>query len=175
VIVTHPMGPRDNVRLVRLLGAIFDRDAQATRLVASIDGAFEQLAAQARTLMRERVLYLVWRKPWMTVSRDTYVSRTLALAGLDTVEIHSDARYPALEDDDAAWRIADRILLSTEPYAFRERDAQALRERLAKPVDLVDGEWTSWYGSRAAIGARALGEWRKALRASPGSCVRRQA
>jgi ABC-type Fe3+-hydroxamate transport system substrate-binding protein len=175
VIVTHPMAPADNARLVRLLGAIFDRDGEAARLAASIDSAFRDLAAQAATLPRERVLYLIWRKPWMAVSSDTYVSRTLALAGLDTVEAASDARYPALDAADPAWERATRILLSTEPYAFRPRDADALRTKLAKPVDLIDGEWTSWYGARAAIGARALREWRGAADAIPGSSARRQA
>jgi ABC-type Fe3+-hydroxamate transport system substrate-binding protein len=175
VIVTHPMAPADNARLVRLLGAIFDRDGEAARLAASIDREFRDLAAQAARLPRERVLYLIWRKPWMTVSSDTYVSRTLALAGLETVEVESDARYPALDDADPAWDRAARILLSTEPYAFRPRDADALRTTLAKPVDLIDGEWTSWYGARAAIGARALREWRGAAGAIPGSSARRQA
>jgi len=175
VIVTHPVAPADNARLVTLLGAIFDRDAKAAELAAAIDGAFESLAADVAAFPRERVLYLIWRKPWMTVARDTYVSRTLALAGLDTVEIASTDRYPRLTDDDPAWRLADRVMLSTEPYAFRERDARALRERLARPVDLIDGEWTSWYGSRAAIGARGLRDWRRARAASPSSCARLRA
>ena len=122
----------------------------------------------ARPLPRERVLYLIWRRPWMTVSRDTYVSRTLELAGFDTVEIASADRYPKLDDEDPAWRHADRILLSTEPYAFRERDAATLRETLGKRVELIDGEWTSWYGVRAGAGARALA----AARAGHGSANR---
>ena len=156
VIVTHPMSPADNARLIVLLGAVFDRDRAAAALAASIESAFDQLASGTASLPRERVLYLIWRKPWMTVSRDTYVSRTLACAGLDTVEIDSGDRYPAVADDDAAWHTVERILLSSEPYAFRERDAAALRDRLEKPVSLIDGEWTSWYGARAASGARGL-------------------
>ena len=156
VVVTHPMGPWDNARLIKLLGAIFDRDARAASLVAEVDASLRALEATARLLPREDVLYLIWRKPWMTVSRDTYISRTLALAGFDTLEIASADRYPKLDDGDAAWRDADRILLSTEPYAFRERDAAALRETLGKSVDLIDGEWTSWYGVRAGAGANAL-------------------
>ena len=156
VVVTHPLGPWDNARLIKLLGTVFDRDAQAESMAADVDESLRALEATARSLPREGVLYLIWRKPWMTVSRDTYVSRTLALAGFDTVEIASRDRYPKLDDGNAAWRDADRILLSTEPYAFRERDAAALRETLGKSVDLIDGEWTSWYGVRAGAGARAL-------------------
>ena len=32
-----------------------------------------------------------------------------------------------------------------------------------KPVDLVDGEWTSWYGSRAISGLAELARFRRAL------------
>jgi hypothetical protein len=112
---------------------------------------------------RERILYLVWRKPWMTVARDTYVAATLARAGWDTVPAESARRYPELAEDDAAWRDADRVLVSSEPFAFRERDARELAMRWKKPAHLIDGEWTSWYGARAIPGLRALAQFRATL------------
>ena len=166
VVVTHPMGPEDNPRLLRLLGAIFRREAAAEALARETTMALEFLDAAAAGLRRERVLYLIWRGPWMTVARDTYVSRTLARAGFDTLPAHGELRYPRLADDDPAWEEADRILLSTEPYAFRERDAVPLRASTRKPVHLIDGEWTSWYGARAAQGLRALGAFRSGLAAT---------
>ncbi|HVF65024.1 MAG TPA: helical backbone metal receptor [Casimicrobiaceae bacterium] len=168
IIVTHPMDPGDNARLFTLLGAVFDRSKEARELIVDTAAALAELDAIARTHPRQTVLYLIWRKPWMTVSRDTYVSRTLARAGFDTVPQSSAVRYPKLGDDDPAWRDADRVLLSTEPYAFRERDAAELRARRAKPVDLIDGEWTSWYGVRAAYGARALANYRRPIAADQG-------
>lgn len=160
VIVTHPLAPVDNRRLYALFGAIFAREAQAEALRRDFDAALAMLDAVAARLPRERVLYLVWKKPWMTVARDTYVSATLARAGLDTLPAAAPARYPEIGDDDAAWRDADRILLSTEPYAFRPRDAAALARATGKTVALIDGEWTSWYGPRAIAGLRALAQWR---------------
>jgi len=61
-----------------------------------------------------------------------------------------------LEADESAWRDVDRILLSTEPFAFREGDRRTLQQQTGRPVALLDGEWTSWYGPRAAPGLRAL-------------------
>jgi hypothetical protein len=66
-----------------------------------------------------------------------------------------------LDDDDAAWTDAQRILLSSEPYAFRQRDARAQRASSGKPVHLHDGEWTSWYGVRAVAGLSALASFRE--------------
>jgi ABC-type Fe3+-hydroxamate transport system substrate-binding protein len=162
VIVTHPLVPEDNRRLYRLLGALFDHALSAQKLIDAFDDALADLASAVNTLPRERVLYLIWRKPWMTVSRETYVAATLARAGLDTVETRSDARYPVVAEDDEAWRDAQRILLSTEPYAFRPRDVEAMQRARDRPAALVDGEWTSWYGVRAIEGLHALARWRTA-------------
>lgn len=161
VIVTHPQAPEDNRRLYALVGAIFDRVEVARALEARLDAALAALARVVAALPRERVLYLIWRSPWMTVARDTYVSATLARAGFDTVPAAVAVRYPVLGDDDLAWRDAERILLSTEPYAFRARDCEALARTTGRRVDLVDGEWTSWYGPRAIDGLAALARMRQ--------------
>jgi hypothetical protein len=58
---------------------------------------------------------------------------------------------------------AQRILLSSEPYAFRERDVREMKERHGKPVALIDGEWTSWYGVRAIEGLKNLATLRARL------------
>jgi len=165
VIVTHPQVPADNARLFALFGALFDRGDAACALARELDAAIAFAHDATRQLPREPVLYLIWRKPWMTVARETYVSATLAQVGWDTVPVTAARRYPEVATDAAAWREAARILLSTEPYAFRERDAHALAAEHGKPALLVDGEHTSWYGSRAIAGLRALAERRAALAA----------
>lgn len=163
VIVTHPLDPIDNPRLYALFGAIFAREREARILEAQFLDALAVLDAAAARQPRERVLYLIWRKPWMTVSRETYVSATLARAGWDTVPAASSRRYPELADDDAAWGDAVRVLAASEPFAFRDRDARELSLRWRKPAHVVDGEWTSWYGARAIAGLRALAQFRTAL------------
>ena len=163
VIVTHPDDPSDNPRLYALLGSIFGREREASAMAADFAAAIAEADLAASRLARERVLYVIWRKPWMTVSRATYVSATLARVGWDTLPAHSEKRYPELADNAQPWRDAERILLSTEPFAFTRRDAQALAQRLRKPVELIDGEWTSWYGVRAIGGLRALTQLRVTL------------
>lgn len=163
VIVTHPQAPADNARLYALLGAIFGRHDEAAALERALDAALQAARTATRALPRERVLYLIWRKPWMTVSRDTYLAATLALVGWDTLPVTAARRYPEVADDAPAWREAQRILLSTEPFAFRASDAQSLAAARDKPVHLVDGEHTSWYGSRAIPGLHALAALRVAL------------
>lgn len=159
VIVTHPHTPADNHRLFGLFGAIFDRHALARDLSRVLDAALDEAVTVTSRLPRERVLYIIWKKPWMTVSPETYIAATLACVGWDVLPVGA-RRYPDFQDDDPAWRRADRILLSTEPFAFRPRDVATLAASTGKPVSLIDGEWTSWYGVRSIEGLRALARFR---------------
>lgn len=169
VVVTHPNAPEDNLALYRLLGGIFHRDHAAEALCARLQG---QLDAIGRVdWPREMVLYLIWMDPWMTVAADTYIARTLATVGWDVPHPPGGdsgaARYPRLAGLDAEAARVDRVLLSTEPFSFRQQHVEELGRRLAgKPVELIDGEWTSWYGSRAIAGLEKLAGFRR-------DCMRR--
>ncbi len=167
VVVTHPLAPLDNLVLYRLLGGVFRREAHAEALCAEFTRAYDDAIAACASLPRRNVLYLSWRKPWMTVSRDTYVSRTLALVGWDTLPTSAPVRYPEVELDGAMLADAEHVFLSSEPYRFRTRDigvVQKLLPRVARcSVHLIDGELASWYGSRAIKGLRELGRLRESL------------
>jgi ABC-type Fe3+-hydroxamate transport system substrate-binding protein len=164
VVVTHPNSPADNPALYRLLGGVFDRAEAAGKMCAQLQGGLDALAGVDWPV--ETVLYLIWKDPWMTVAADTYIARTLALVGWRAPHPPGGpagaARYPRLADLDAEAARVDRVLLSTEPFSFRESHARELRARFAgKPVDLVDAEWTSWYGVRAIEGLRRLAQLRR--------------
>jgi len=171
VIVTDPCAPEDNARLYTLFGAIFGREREASALDAQLRSALARLDAAVASLPRERVLYVIWKKPWMTIARDTYIGATLARAGWDTLPDEAPLRYPEIGDDDAVWTQAERILLASEPFAFRERDARECEARRARPTLRIDAQMTSWYGPRAIAGldylARLRGTLATAARASP--------
>ncbi len=164
VIVTHPCGPEDNLALLDRMTAVFGAEPgvadRAARLAAELRDALAASAAPAGP--GERVLYLIWREPWMTVARDTYIARMLAHVGWRTLPAvdggpSGAARYPVVEPG-APWLAeVERVLLSSEPYRFTDAhraEAQALCPRAR--VQLVDGELVSWYGPRAAAGLRYL-------------------
>ena len=155
VIVTHPLAPEDNLDLYRLLGGIFNANEKAGQLCAAFAREYEATRVLAQS-PPYRVLYCIWKDPWMTVSRDTYIARMLALIGWQQCEIRSDKRYPEFRWDPALVDEVDEILLSTEPYHFTDVHTNALENQLGKPVRLVDGEQLSWYGSRAIAGLAYL-------------------
>lgn len=164
ILVTHPNAPADNLallaQLVAAFGALPGVAARAAALAGELESELARCAGQ--TWPGERVLYLIWREPWMTVARDTYIARMLAQVGWQSwpaVEggAQGAARYPALAGDEPWLAGIDRILLSSEPYRFDASHlplAQALAPRAR--VQLVDGELLSWYGPRAAQGLAYL-------------------
>lgn len=168
VIVTHPCTPEDNLGLYRLFGGIFGCEAAAARLQEGLRGALAQAQAVKAELAPERVLYLIWREPWMTVARDTYISAMLATVGWETLPALEGGavgagRYPAFAWD-AAWLAqVQRVLLSSEPYRFRARHVDEVAALSARPSMLIDGEMASWYGSRVIAGLRYLVELRRGL------------
>jgi ABC-type Fe3+-citrate transport system substrate-binding protein len=157
IVVTHPLGPLDNLDLYRLLGAIFGREAEAERLCQELEHVLAQL--RARPSVPQDVLYLIWRDPWMAVAPDTYIARMLALVGWRTHPLRSGDRYPTVTLEKYAGRL-DRVLLSSEPFHFKERHlAEVGAAAPGAVVSLIDGEMTSWYGSRAIQGVRYLAEY----------------
>lgn len=166
VIVTHPCRPEDNLAVYRLFGAVFGRAEQAEALASDLAAALDTARAASCGLPREKVLYLIWREPWMTVAPDTYISASLATVGWDSWPAPGDrVRYPAFEWD-APWLAeVERVFLSSEPYRFRDVHVAEVAELAGRPARLIDGEMTSWYGSRAAAGLRYLAALRRELAA----------
>ena len=159
IVVTHPVAPEDNVRLYGLIGGLFGREERAAALAEAFAAALADLRRAAARLPRRDVLYLIWKRPWMTVSEDTYVSRFLALANWRTRCSDPDVRYPEVDVTPQLLRRLDLVLFASEPYAFTPADVEEFRA--SHPVGAarllpIDGEMTSWYGSRAIEGLRYL-------------------
>lgn len=160
LVVTHPLAPEDNLALYTQIGSVFGKEREAEALCGKFSLEFEKM--KKIRFKTRNVLYLIWKNPWMTVSRDTYVSRMLALFGLRTLPASADARYPKLKALDVPE--SDFVLLSSEPYRFRQKHADEIQSELQKPCRLIDGEMTSWYGPRAIAGLRYLEEFSGSLR-----------
>ena len=163
VIVNIDENRKDTVTLFALLGHIFSVEDAALALARQLADALTQARAVGASRVSESVLYLIWKNPWMTVSRDTYVSAMLATVGWKTLPMQADKRYPEIAADDSVWRNADRVFLSTEPYLFDDGHIAALRDdlQLQQPIELIDGEMTSWYGARAIAGLKYLADLRR--------------
>jgi ABC-type Fe3+-hydroxamate transport system substrate-binding protein len=94
-----------------------------------------------------KVLYLIWKNPWMAAGHGTFVHHLLEHLGFENAV--TNERYPELPVEDIRSMQADYIFLSSEPFPFKEKHLKELRSfQPAANVLLVDGEMFSWYGSR---------------------------
>jgi ABC-type Fe3+-hydroxamate transport system substrate-binding protein len=84
----------------------------------------------------------------MSVGQDTFIADILYRCGWTNVFGHL-GRYPEITIEALQAAQPDVILLSSEPFPFKEKHMAELQAQLpAAKIVLVDGEMFSWYGSR---------------------------
>jgi ABC-type Fe3+-hydroxamate transport system substrate-binding protein len=92
--------------------------------------------------------YFIWRNPWMVAGGDTFINDMLERAGFINV-FRGLTRYPTIDADTLSASGCRLVLLSSEPYPFREKHVSEFRAVVPNArVWMVDGEMFSWYGSR---------------------------
>ncbi len=181
ILITHPIHVEDNFNLFRQFARSFGEVPgvieAADKLSQGLQHALDENELALSHFKKEAVLYLIWKKPWMSIATNTYISSMLrtvawqshtttqqAQAGLAEV---GATRYPSLGNDEVFSAPVDRILLSSEPYRFQERHAQAMKAELRfdsrATVHVIDGELCSWYGPRAIQGLKYLLKFRQSL------------
>lgn len=138
----------DALDMISHVGGITDRHSAAAVLTAGIRQDFLTLSARAGQLPPIPTAYFIWREPWMVAGGDTFIHHMLSSCGLQNVFGHQ-ARYPQLDADAIRLSGARLVLLSSEPYPFKEKHIDELRAIIPTAhIVLVDGEMFSWYGSR---------------------------
>ena len=138
----------DALSMIRSLGHLTGKDQEAQSLAEEIDRRFTALASPGSPVASPRTAYFIWRNPWMVAGGDTFIHEILQHAGLINIFQHH-TRYPSIELEELKRSGCDLVLLSSEPYPFKERHIAEIREVLPQAtIRLVDGEIFSWYGSR---------------------------
>ncbi len=107
--------------------------------------------------------YFIWRDPWMSVGNDTYIHSVLDHWNLKNVYADK-TRYPKTSLYELTLKNPELILLSSEPYPFKEKHIAEVNQFCPKSnVILINGEWFSWYGSRMLHAFKQLNLFRKAI------------
>lgn len=135
----------DAFQMMKSTGVITNKKEKAENLVSKIKTAFAQLKTPNAKL---QTAYLIWRDPYMTVGGDTFIHHLMQLAGFENV-FAKQRRYPQVSIADLRIANCQLVLLSSEPYPFRQKHIDELKQHLPQTkIVLADGEMFSWYGSR---------------------------
>jgi ABC-type Fe3+-hydroxamate transport system substrate-binding protein len=175
VDVSHPRTVAEIPGLLRHFGAVAGRTEESEEISLKVEEALERVEEETRQLVsaRFRLVYLIWKDPWMTVGPRTYVADLLRRAGGSlSLEESSNADapdYPATSENAILLSRPDVLILPDEPYPFTGKDAAFWRERLpsACRVVRVTGDDFSWHGVRTLRGLDAAGQLARQLSSSP--------
>ena len=136
----------DCLKLIEQYGIIFNKNKEAQDLISLISHEQSEFEAFVENRDQLKVAYFIWKDPWMVAGGDTFINTMLTLNCFNNM-FEDKGRYP--EVDLAELEDLDLILLSSEPYPFKEDHILAMKQKYPKStVLIVDGEMFSWYGSR---------------------------
>lgn len=145
----------DAISMIRSIGGLIAKETATEKLITEIELAFSKLQT---TNYKLQTAYLIWRKPYMTIGGDTFISDMLRKCGLQNV-FESENRYPEISVEAIKERGAKLILLSSEPYPFKEKHLEEIKLQIPGiKILMVDGEMFSWYGSRMIYAAQYFKE-----------------
>lgn len=135
----------DALKMILEISRITNRIDAGLEIVRDCKTEFEKLQS---IKIRYSCAYLIWKNPIMTIGGDTFISNMMYHTGLTNVFSDRD-RYPEISLSDLKNKKPDVIILSSEPYHFKEKDIAELQTSLPGiRIIIADGELFSWYGSR---------------------------
>ncbi len=145
-------------RLIADLGALTGCGDKAQEMVAQIAQGRETVMGAKADYTFRRVLHLVWKDPYMTVSRDTYIYDLLTQAGLEPVVPRIKRRYPMIDGDFIRECDPEAVFFPDEPYKFKFSDIDEFREEFADLACVrndglfkVNGATVTWFGYRTTL------------------------
>ena len=142
----------DASEMIQAVGELVSKKDPALVMADQIKNEFNRLKSelQYHKPRIQRVAYFIWKNPYMTVAKDTFINHMLETCGFRNVFSESpDSRYPQVSVHQIQTADPELILLSSEPYPFKEKDVEVFKSICpAATVLIADGELFSWYGSR---------------------------
>lgn len=161
VFVTFPKTIDGCLKTMRDVAFLTAAETVAAPILADIEAARADATLRIRD-PRPSVLCPIWKNPYMTINRDTFVSSVIRESGGANIFDSASERYPKFSLDEAVRLKPEVIILPTEPYYFKEADKADFDSLDDVPavrngrIHVVEGELLSWHGPRVARALRHL-------------------
>jgi ABC-type Fe3+-citrate transport system substrate-binding protein len=178
VFICFPRTVIEAMTTLRMLAQITGAELQAAPVLARIESTYEETKALSMGRRKVRVFCPIWKQPWMTINRDTFIHDMIETCGGSNVfagrerrfplaadlgqqaeweaarVTGRDRRYPRVSLDEMAGLMPELILLPDEPYRFSDADRTEFTGFPWVPavrdgrIHAVDGKIVCWYWSR---------------------------
>jgi len=148
--------------LIRDVGQRVGRAHEAGGVADRLDEGIREVRARRRAMDPVPFLVLVWRRPWIAATADTFLSNLLVEAGGSNVLVGGRDRYPEVTLEEVATLRPERVFLPSEPFPFARQHVNELAHatRMDPRCFLpCDGQFLTWHGSRTVLGLRAAARW----------------
>lgn len=134
----------DALAMISEVGKITGKEEISLRLVKNISESFSKIQVSKQA----SAAYLIWNEPLMSINGDTFINYMMQRAGFVNVFEKRNERYPETNFEELYNLSPEFVLLSSEPFPFKEKHRDFFQEKFPmSKVLLVDGEMFSWYGS----------------------------
>lgn len=186
VFVSFPKTVPMALTTLRTLAEVTGAGDMADPVLARIEAAYQETKALTAGRRPVRVFCPIWKDPWMTINRDTFIHDMLDTCGGANVFAERERRYPLAADlgqsppregarvegrdrrypritlEEMAALMPEVIVLPDEPYCFTEADTVDFSQFPEVPavrngrIHVVDGKLVCWYWSRLDESLRTL-------------------
>lgn len=138
----------DSLELIYLYGSFFEKQVEAKKMINKLESKIIDFKKFIENKKSRKVAYFIWKNPWMVAASNTFINHLLELNKFENVYANAK-RYPEVNIKDIHKKKPELILLSSEPFPFKEKHISEIKEHTSNSTHiLVDGEYFSWYGSR---------------------------
>ncbi len=149
VFVTHVTDLLSALQMIEQVSQITNTTKEGLQIIQTIKDQFQKLKVPKKL---KKAIYLIWRKPYMTVNGNTFVHDMMLRAGFQNLFSEKKESYPVITAEEIKQSGAEIILLCSEPYRFIEKHLPEFLDLLPNAdIRLVDGEMFTWYGSRMRL------------------------
>ncbi|MBP9707896.1 MAG: hypothetical protein KBD78_09630 [Oligoflexales bacterium] len=95
------------------------------------------------------IVYIIWCKPFICVTKDTFIGDVFSTLGFAEQLWAPEGRglYPKFELSELPENAL--LLFSSEPYPFAKWQKEFLKQNITQAAALINGESYSWFGLRS--------------------------
>lgn len=111
-----------------------------------IPGEIEKIPGTKPAQNFEKLVYVIWKNPWMAAAKNTFIGSMLTHLGAEKYFPEFEKKYPTFEMSDFDLQ-KTYFLFSSEPFPFAKKKSDL--EKLGVQGGIIDGECYSWFGIRS--------------------------
>ncbi len=144
VYISDVRNIEDALHMITRISELVHKQTEASKIISRIENALKNNGIKHRRL---KTIYLIWKDPFMASGIDTFIHSMMQEGGFTNCVLLP--RYPILTNEELRKMNPELVLLSSEPYPFKQKHIEELARLLPEAqIKLANGELFSWYGSR---------------------------